>query len=215
MRRIFVAIALMLSMVCALAVSTHAAAITTFTDESDFKASLSSFNTYDFDSFNNGGAWLAGEDLIDQISGIHFDNAIINEGAYGGTSQSSPNVVLNKDIVNPIVFTFDTPVFAVGLFNTSIGDAERFEIYDTDETLLASINLPHNYVNFGGFISDVRIAKGVVVPIAPTNGSIYIDDLTIGTPVPIPGAIWLFGCGLIGIAGFRRKLTQNFGDVVD
>jgi hypothetical protein len=32
------------------------------------------------------------------------------------------------------------------------------------------------------------------------------SNKTPGRVVPIPGAVWLLGCGLIGIAGFRRKL---------
>jgi hypothetical protein len=32
------------------------------------------------------------------------------------------------------------------------------------------------------------------------------SNKTPGRVVPIPGAVWLLGCGLIGLAGFRRKL---------
>jgi hypothetical protein len=30
-----------------------------------------------------------------------------------------------------------------------------------------------------------------------------------GAPVPIPGAIWLLGSGLIGLVGFRKKLKKG------
>ena len=190
----------------------YAATVTQFTDEGAFKAALSSYTTYNFDSLVLDDGILFGQpfEILDiQIPGIDFDNSIVYPGGSGGTFRSPPNVVLNQDLLNPIVFTFTTPVTAVGLFNTSLVDAERFEIYDSGDNLLASINLPDVVVNFGGFISDVGISKGVVVPILPTNGSIYIDDLTVGSSVPVPGSILLLGSGLIGLVGFRRKYRKS------
>jgi hypothetical protein len=36
-----------------------------------------------------------------------------------------------------------------------------------------------------------------------------INDFQItGNPVPIPGAVWLLGSGLIGLVKFRRKLKK-------
>lgn len=184
---------------------------TVYTDETAFKAALSSFVTYDFDSFTLDDGTIYGKayKILDkQIPGIDFDNAIVMADGLGGSYRSFPNVVLNHDLVNPIVLTFDTPVFAVGLFNTSVVDAERFDIFDAGNNLLASVSLPDNTVNFGGFTSDVGIAKGIVTPIAPTNGSIYIDDLTVGVPIPAPGAILLgsIGAGLVGWLRRRRTL---------
>jgi hypothetical protein len=41
------------------------------------------------------------------------------------------------------------------------------------------------------------------------NGSATITDLTIElSAIPIPGAIWLLGTGLIGIVGIRRKFKK-------
>jgi hypothetical protein len=178
-----------------------------YTDESAFKAALSSFTTYNFDAFtlDDGFIYTKPYKVLDQqISGIDFDNAIVMPDGLGGGVKSLPNVVLNYDLVNPIVFTFDTPVLAVGLYNTSIVDAERFDIYDAANNLLASVNLPDEVMNFGGFISDVGIVKGIVTPIAPTNGSIYIDDMTVGVPIPAPGAILLGSLG-IGLVGWLRR----------
>ena len=202
---------LMLPLLCS-GIPSHAATVTQFTDEGAFKAALSSYTTHNFDSFVLDDGTLFGQPfkvLDQQIPGIDFDNSIVYPDGSGGTFRSPPNVVLNHDLVSPIVFTFTTPVTAVGLFNTSLVDAERFEIYDSGDNLLASINLPDVVVNFGGFISDVGISKGVVVPILPTNGSIYIDDLTVGSSVPVPGSILLLGSGLIGLVGFRRKYRKS------
>lgn len=38
---------------------------------------------------------------------------------------------------------------------------------------------------------------------------LIVDGLTTAfTPVPIPGAVWLLGSGLVGLAGLRRKLKS-------
>lgn len=36
----------------------------------------------------------------------------------------------------------------------------------------------------------------------------YDDHILSFRPVPVPGAIWLFGAGLFGLVGFRRKLKN-------
>jgi len=190
--------------------SAHAAPIV-YTDEALFKADLTSFVTHDFDSFLGLGG-VAGTPLDTEIPGLDFDNAVVSLGDSGGTFNSPPNVVLNADVNfgGPIVIHLTTPAFAVGLFNTSLVDRERFDIYDGANNLIGSMELPEAIVNFGGFISDVPIARAEIVGIAPTNGSIYIDDLTIGNPVtanpiPEPGTLALLGLGGLGVAWQRRR----------
>lgn len=195
------------AIIALLAVSTTKAATTVFTDEDAFKAAIGLFTVHDFDSFElNEGPDIFGnfQTLDQQIPGIDFDNARVNIGAFGGTSNSSPNVVLNADFINPIVINFDQLQRGVGLFNTSIVDAERFEVFDTNDTLLGTIDLSDQVINFGGFISDEGISKAVITPIAPTNGSIFIDDLTVSA-IPLPASFLLFGSGLLGLVSIARK----------
>jgi hypothetical protein len=195
------------AIIALLAVSTTKAATTVFTDEDAFKAAIGLFTVHDFDSFElNEGPDIFGnfQTLDQQIPGIDFDNARVNIGAFGGTSNSSPNVVLNADFISAIVINFDQLQRGVGLFNTSIVDAERFEVFDTNDTLLGTIDLPDQVINFGGFISDEGISKAVITPIAPTNGSIFIDDLTVSA-IPLPASFLLFGSGLLGLVSIARK----------
>lgn len=184
------------------------AAITSYTVEATFKTDLGAFTTHTFDiGFPDVASFPPPGTLLDlQIPGLDFDNAVVRVGNSGGTFQSPSNVVLNSDLVNPIVITFLTPVNGVGLFNTSLVDRERVSIFDVSDTLLASMELSESIVNFGGFISDtVNIKRVRIFPIQPTNGSIYIDSLTVSAPVPVPAGIWLLGSALGGLGFYRRR----------
>jgi hypothetical protein len=133
-----------------------------------------------------------------------FENSVVTVGDQNGTSRSAPNVVLNKDLTSPIVINFTQARRGVGLFNTSLLDAETLEVFDASDVLLDSLALSSGVINFGGFVSDELIAKAVITPLAPTNGSIFIDDLMVSA-VPIPPALWLFGSGLLGLIGIARR----------
>jgi hypothetical protein len=41
------------------------------------------------------------------------------------------------------------------------------------------------------------------------SGSPATSEFIGGNPVPIPGAAWLLGSGLLGLIGFRRKFEKN------
>ena len=43
----------------------------------------------------------------------------------------------------------------------------------------------------------------------PTSSSLPFGVRVEGTLVPIPGAVWLLGSGLIGLIGIRRKLKNK------
>ena len=59
-----------------------------------------------------------------------------------------------------------------------------------------------SFVNYGLYGNDVKGANNVpYANYAFTDGSLTV----VNNPVPIPGAIWLFGSGLMGLAGLRRK----------
>lgn len=190
------------------------AAVTTYNDDTSFKAAVGATTTYGFDTFtltegpDIHGFYLP---LDQQIPGLDFDNSRVNVGAFGGTFNSPPNVVQNSDYVNPIVINFLVPQMAVGLYNTSIVDAERVDIYDSNNTVIGSIDLDANAINFGGFVSTIPISKITVTPIAPTNGVIFIDDLVLAA-IPEPSSTWLFAAGLAAIlfrTGVGTKRTTS------
>lgn len=68
-------------------------------------------------------------------------------------------------------------------------------------------------LNEDGTIEIARL-EGVPLKLSATSGMVgmstdieatYESFYMEGNPVPIPGAVWLLGSGLVGLAGFRRK----------
>ena len=57
--------------------------------------------------------------------------------------------------------------------------------------------------------TEVASSSSTVIEFGLRNdpGYIYMDDISVN-PVPIPGAVWLLGSGLVGLAGLRRKFKS-------
>ena len=102
------------------------------------------------------------------------------------------NTVLNEEIINPeigppLILDLDGDVYFV-----------PFQLYPEDSSEVDNI---HNYTNmvpvWKNHDSFVRVDK---------NASWYHCATFVA--VPIPGALWLLGSGLIGIVGIRRKFRK-------
>ena len=77
-----------------------------------------------------------------------------------------------------------------------------------DETLLSYFGMP-----YGAYEGNVNLGFQIFdASLNPETFSFYVSKDTIGsgdvenTPVPIPGAAWLLGAGLIGLVGIRRRM---------
>jgi len=167
------------------------------------------------------------EDLPDLTSvddfyaslGIHFENAIsltagfsLNEFDY---PPSSGIVALGDDWA-PILLTFDNPaenIFAHFTYASQLtftawndaGDIIGTYINPNSDNLGSSELIS---LNFSG-VSKLQIA-------GEWNGSYIMDDLNYElnqhAPVPEPAIMFLFGSGLIGVAGLdfgRKKIRSN------
>ncbi|MBW1802156.1 MAG: hypothetical protein JRJ85_15675 [Deltaproteobacteria bacterium] len=72
-----------------------------------------------------------------------------------------------------------------------------------DFDLALTIGQSHNYHFLKGYLDEIRISKGI----ARWTSDFTPPSEPYGT-VPIPGALWLLGSGLVGLIGFRRKLKK-------
>jgi hypothetical protein len=215
----------LLGALCMLVLSVSAnAAIITYTDETSFLAALSGpTSTLDFDSTTvdtliPSGNSLGGITFTYNISGL--DMKVVND--YDTTS---PNNYLGMDDAgnfdlfiagDEFSMSFASPVNAVGLYivsgdplfasdvslNTTAGSALNSDVVDV---ALEDGGLAY-YI---GLISDTAFSSAdLTFDAAAVEAFLYsVDDITTSA-VPLPGAIWLFGSGLIGLIGLSKRRVQ-------
>jgi hypothetical protein len=217
----------LLGALCMLVLSVSAnAAIVTYTDETSFLTALSGpTSTLDFDS-------TAADTLIpsgNSLGGITFtynigppptDMKVVND-----FETTSPNNYLGMDDAGNLdlfiagdefSMSFASPVNAVGLYivsgdplfasdvslNTTAGSALNSDVVDV---ALEDGGLAY-YI---GLISDTAFSSAdLTFDAAAVGAFLYsVDDITTSA-VPLPGAIWLFGSGLVGLISLSRRRKQ-------
>jgi len=120
--------------------------------------------------------------------------------------------------VGTLLFKFDTvrveAVGAVVNYDPYYG-APTMAVYDGGFNLLESYNLADYGVstpgqeNAGEFRGIARSTADIRY-FSLTGGMEVLTNLTFtdAEPVPLPGAVWLVGTGLLGLVGWRRKLQS-------
>jgi len=180
-----------------IAMQSHAAS-TVYTDKASWESAFSTFSTEDFsDSVLNAGV-----------------SVISNAGEIVG-GEWSDRVVPSGDSTT---FSFATGIFGFGGdWDLAIPGGEGTGITIT-LTLLAggtevlTTEIPRSISGtFWGFVSDIAftdvlLTAGTQSGIAETftmDNLVYSSSPT--SAVPVPAAVWLFGSGLLGLLGVRRK----------
>jgi hypothetical protein len=104
----------------------------------------------------------------------------------------------------------------------NLPDSFTMEAYDSSGHLITSANT--GPFSGGGLGGSYYVDQGTLSLSAPDikyiyfyctthvipdqEGGISFDDLVFNyQPVPIPGALWLFGSGLLGLLGIRRSVN--------
>lgn len=143
-----------------------------------------------------------------QYDGIYFagntfdSNVLIEYVEAGGNvylaAGTTSSVGVNAGACNPFLNHFGLNLAATingvnGVFPTSSGH----DIFDGVESLY--------YVN-GNFVNELNPANPQtdILEYYGSNGMIGVYDST----VPLPGAVWLIGSGLVGLIGLRRKIGK-------
>jgi len=88
---------------------------------------------------------------------------------------------------------------ATGFFDTA---------YPTDPIIALPIDLSTFAGLSGDSFSQIRltIGSGYCVSELPCSSvPSFVGTYNVGSVVPVPAAVWLFGSGLVGLAGFARK----------
>ena len=69
-------------------------------------------------------------------------------------------------------------------------------------------NYTYEFVGGSYWLSPISWMGGSAIPDQNTNTYAQSVSLAVVSPVPVPGAVWLLGSGLIGLVGIRKKIRK-------
>ena len=190
-----------------------AAAFTAYTSEADFVATLDDYYypslqgllSKDPDSLNLG-----------PVNGFSF-TITASTGKLVGIQSS---IISTYDLAESLLFTFTgTPVNAFGGFFWATDWDMMSQTSDIQIDLLLADGSTQTYAienaKYDAFIGFTSLEAFTSITVSPldkgyweTNGLfVSAHNLYVGSAssVPVPGAVWLLGTGLMGLVGLRRK----------
>ena len=171
------------------------------------------------------------DDVSGSLTGVSFDyttfrnqyttgDLFINANADGDWDyvlSASTSTIFNISSVGLSVSdtTSDYYVLSDAYFSSGHRDAHAVEI--NTSKLTAGMNIgsfslqpfdsdTDTDVLFSGFSLDV--GSEMIIGFGPSCANDVIYE-TVNNPVPVPAAVWLFGSGLMGILGYRRKAMKK------
>src|SRR5262245_24653525 len=180
------------------------ASATTFTDESTWRAALTSFLDDNFQSYP-ANSDLTTDSLLGlnlSLSGQVGNPEIQDANIIGGLFHNGSLVLSNRG-TNFTTLTI-TPasglIYALGYWNVGLDDRTTLTAF-FGETQLDQITTPAsgNNLSFQGFISSTGATRVTVTEFAG-NGYYTLDDLQVGTTAPEPGSAALL-LGAFALAG--------------
>ena len=96
---------------------------------------------------------------------------------------------------------------------TTQGDRKHYfsNNYDSISGYTGEFTLVHMFGSDA--LENLRITGEIDFTLSSLSGDMYLESGSLEiilnpNPVPIPGAVWLLGTGILGIAGIRRKLKK-------
>jgi len=100
-----------------------------------------------------------------------------------------------KDATGNVVSYDDTNAIRTSIYATLFSDIIPDSIYS------GAYNYPYTRYH-------IEDPSGITSDVSPTSGNIYNIHSGLA-PVPIPGAVWLFGSGLLGLVGIGRRRMKK------
>lgn len=194
-------------------VATTQAATTRFDNESLF---LTTVGVAQMESFEN--ALLRDHSYVpidlDDITATGFVG-IRNDFEFGARPTDGTQYLSVGGDDYLVTFTFDKPItsFGISIIDFGEGNSSGSLYLGTDAGDQFTVktvppNLPESSDFFFGLTNPDESFTQVTLWKTTINEGCVYDELYFSS-VPIPGAIWLLGSGLIGLAGLRRKLHKG------
>ena len=141
----------------------------------------------------------AGEPLLPTISEF-----IPSNGGLLDLDLTNGLIFMDSDIYNNLAgltISASTDVYhGLAALPSSIVIPDQFELGQIGFTSFIAEGVGIDYVLLRQFQVDT------VMNLSTPDGIVVMDtSLLFASPVPVPAAVWLFGSGLIGLAGFARR----------
>ena len=202
----------------------NALAVAIYTDRTLFEAALASSSVEDFESessFGNPDASPLFPDGLTDWTGTDFslnatpqaikildyDYPVSSPEVVNTTSGGANYLYLDTDkglVGSETVFSLYNPADAFGFNYTGVFEPDTtFTVQIGSDTFNPVLNNPEASPLFWGVLglgsfTDITLTTS-------TDSGYGVDDVIFGSAVPLPPAIWLFGSGLLALAGSATK----------
>ncbi len=158
----------------------------------------------EIDGFGSGEWILVAFDVPQYINVVQI-SALYAAGAYSDIVNETAFISYNTDYANrPNPADFHVTVANDGVNYSSMSGAGSVT------------NVSPGLVNFAGVWNINNLFPGTAVDsllfyVGPNANNTYSDYSIVSldtTAVPLPGAVWLLGAGLVGLVGLRRRFVK-------
>jgi hypothetical protein len=207
----------------------NALAVTVYTDRTAFEAALLSSTTETFESYTpfgnpnalpilaDGLSYWAGNDFSlsatpKAIKILDYPYPVSGPDVENTTSGGSQYLYLDTDnglLGSETVFTLNSPVDAFGFNYTGVYEpGTTFTVSIGSDSFDLSLNNPQVSPLFWGVLG-LGTTFDVITLTTTTDSGYGVDDVVFGSAVPLPASLWLFGSGLLALAGSARKARDR------
>ena len=151
----------------------------------------STIGDLNYSLFNNG-SWNAGRD---GFTGLNADSGTMTfvlpyEVNYvGGFMNYSSPLTSGTNVI-------------ISAFDSLNNELVSYTLNNTE----GAISTPDG-INEGAF-RGISWTDPLIKTFQISNSYVVLDDLTFGTVVPVPAAMWLFGSGLLGLVAVARRKVR-------
>ncbi len=129
-----------------------------------------------------------------QASGFTGSTALINDNWHGQTVLTT---------VGGGYFSIYS-IGLAGLFTADMTSEVEFSGVKHDGTVVSQIFSVDNLLSMQNFDFNDGFQNIILLSWNQADAPIQFDNVNVA-PVPIPGAVWLFGSGLLGLTGLKRN----------
>ncbi len=163
------------------------------------------------------GSDVAVSGTIAGFSAIH-DAAFLTDGNYGNGRSwigNGANSFLTVDLGS--VRSFSALAFGrdrLGVFDDR--NSGQFSIFTSDDNITFTQILDSSMFGYDGntvpgmsVLASFGDTQARYVKLQLTSSGAGVDEVEILSSVPVPAAAWLFGSGLIALAGFARQKKHS------